>query len=112
MKLSDVLDVLLKAEENALGMKIDADHEAETVKSEAHSVFEAEQEAALSKARAEARARVEAAGHAADVESLQISEQSKKVCEKMKANFAEHVPSIIAKLAEELAARHAAEGRG
>ncbi|MDR1376400.1 MAG: hypothetical protein LBJ22_02720, partial [Synergistaceae bacterium] len=56
MKLSEVLDVLLKAEDEALEMRSSAEQEAKAVIQKAHDKFARDQEARLNAAREEARA--------------------------------------------------------
>jgi uncharacterized protein with HEPN domain len=111
MKLSEVLDVLLKAEDEALEMRSSAEQEAKSVIQKAHDKFARDQEARLNAAREEARARVESTQQAVEMEVLHIGELAKKSREKMREQFEAHVPALIAKIAEDTAARYAAQGR-
>jgi vacuolar-type H+-ATPase subunit H len=111
MKLPEVLEVLLKAEDEALEMKNAAEREAGDIIRKTHEKFAQDQEARLAAAREDARAQVESAGQAAEMDALQVAELAEKGREKMKKLFDEKAPALIARLAEDLAARYATQGR-
>lgn len=106
MKLSDVLDVLLKAEDEALDMRNAGEQEAKAIVQKARDKFAREQEFRLNAAREEARAQVESARQSAEIEALHITDLAKKSREKMREHFEAHVPALIAKMAENTAARY------
>ncbi|MDR1874360.1 MAG: hypothetical protein LBQ90_05005 [Synergistaceae bacterium] len=111
MKLPEVLGVLLKAEDEALEMKNAAEQEAREIIRKTHEKFVQEQEVRLVAAREEARIQVESARQAAEMDALHIAELARKGREKMQALFEEKTPDLIARLAEEVAARYATQGR-
>ncbi|MDR1977185.1 MAG: hypothetical protein LBQ42_00455 [Synergistaceae bacterium] len=111
MKLSEVLDVLLKAEDEALEARGAAEQQAKAIVQKARDKFAQDQEARLNAAREEARAQVESTKHAVEMEALHIAELAKKSREKMREHFENDVPALIARMAEDAAAGYAAQGR-
>ncbi len=111
MKLSEVLNVLLKAEDEALEIRSAAEQEAKAIIQKAHDKFTQDQESCLNGAREEARSQVESTKQAVEMEALHISELALKAREKMREHFDRKTPELIAKLAEETAIKYAAQGR-
>ena len=114
MKLPEVVDAILKTEEEAGKMRRATEREAKAILQKAHDKFAQEQEARLNAAREEARTQVESARHSVDMETLHIAELAQKTREKMQEHFDSRVPELIAKMAEKTAmelAGHAAHGR-
>ena len=111
VKLSEVLEVLLKAEDEALEMRTSAEQEAKGIIRKAHDKFAQDQEARLNAAREEARVRVESTRHSVEIEALHIAELALKARERMQENFDRGTPALIAGMAEETALRYAAQGR-
>ena len=111
MKLSEVMEALLKAEDEALEMRGSGEQEAKAVIQKAHDKFARDQESRLNAAREEARAQVESARQSAEMEALHIAELAKKSREKMREHFESNVPSLVARMAEDTAALYAAQGR-
>jgi vacuolar-type H+-ATPase subunit H len=110
MKLSEVLEVLLKAEDEAQEMRVSAEQEAKAVVREAHDKFAQTQEALLNAARRDARAQVESTRQAVEMEALHIAELAKKSRGRMQEHFEAQLPALISKLTENVAARYAARG--
>jgi vacuolar-type H+-ATPase subunit H len=110
MKLPEVLDALLKTEDEALEIRGAAEREAKAIVQKAHDKFARDQEARLNAAREEARAQVESTRQSAEMEALHISDLARKSRDNMKENFDKSVPPLIAKMAEDLAARYAGRG--
>jgi vacuolar-type H+-ATPase subunit H len=108
MKLSEVLDALLKTEDEALEVRAAAEREAKAIVQKAHDNFTRDQESRLNAAREEARAQVESTRQSAELESLHIADLTQKSRDKMKENFDKNVPALVAKMAEDLAARYTA----
>ncbi|MDR2180430.1 MAG: hypothetical protein LBP21_08985 [Synergistaceae bacterium] len=111
MKLSEVLDVLLKAEDEALEMRSAGEQEAKAIIQKARDKFARDQESRLNAAREEARAQVESARHSAEIEALHIAELARKSQEKMREHFETNVPRLIAKMAEDTATWYLDRGR-
>ena len=111
MKLSEVLDVLLKAEDEALEMRTLAEQEAKAMLQKAHDRFSQDQEARLNAAREEARVQVDSAKQSVDMEVQHIAEMAQRSRERMQAHFDEKVPGLIAQLARDVAERYAEQGR-
>jgi vacuolar-type H+-ATPase subunit H len=111
VKLPEILDALLKAEDEALEMKNAAELEAREIVRKAHEKFARDQEARLAAAREEARAQMESARQAAEIDALHVAELGRNGREKMRMLFDEKSPALVARLAEELAVRYAAQGR-
>ncbi len=111
MKLSEVLEVLLKAEDEALEMKNLAEQEAREIIRKTHEKFAQDQEAELSAAREEARAQVESAKQSVEMDALHISGLAQKARERMREHFDKKAPALIARMAEDLAVRYASQGR-
>ena len=111
MKLSEVLEVLLKAEDEALEMRGAAEQEAKALIQKARDKFAADQEARLSAAREEARVQVESARHSAEMEALHIADLAQKERDALRERFEKNAPALIARIAGETAARYAAQRR-
>ena len=111
MKLSEVLEALLKAEDEAGEMRGSAEHEAKEIIRKAHDKFAQIQEARLTAAREEARAQVESTRHSMDIETQQIAEIAQKALEKMQEHFDKRAPELIANMTEKTALEYAAHGR-
>jgi len=111
MKLPEVLDVLLKAEDEALEMKNAAELEAGEIIRKVREKFAQDQDARLAAAREEARAQVESARQAVEMDALHVAKLAERGREKMKKLFDEKTPALIARLAEDIAARYAAQDR-
>jgi vacuolar-type H+-ATPase subunit H len=111
MKLPEVLGVLLKAEDEASEMKKTAEREASAFIQKAREKFARDQEFRLNAAREEARVQVESAKHSVEIEARQIAEMSRKAGEKMQEHFNEHVPALISRIAEDVAAKYAVQGQ-
>jgi vacuolar-type H+-ATPase subunit H len=110
MKLPEVLEALLKAEDEASETRVSAEREAKAIVQKAHDKFARTQEALLNAARMDARAQVESARQTAETEALQIAELGKTAREKMQEHFEAQLPALIGRLAESVAARYAARG--
>ena len=110
MKLSEVLEALLKAEDEALEMRGSGEQEAKAVIQKAHDKFAQTQEALLNAARTDARAQVESARQSAEMEALHISELAKAAREKMREHFEARSPALAAQWAESVAVKYAARG--
>jgi vacuolar-type H+-ATPase subunit H len=108
MKLSEVLDALLKTEDEALEVRAAAEREAKAIVQKARDTFARDQESRLNAAREEARAQVESARQSAEMEALHIADLARKSQDRMKTNFDKNVPPLIAKMAEDLAAGYTA----
>jgi vacuolar-type H+-ATPase subunit H len=111
MKLSEVLDVLLKAEDEVREARGSAEQEAKAIVQRARDQFVQAQESRLNAAREEARAQVESARQAADMEALHIAELARKSRERMREHFESDVPALIARMAKDVATEYAAQGR-
>ena len=110
MKLPEVLDTLLKAEDEALEMRVSAEREAKAIIQKAHDKFAQTQEALLNAAHTDARIQVESARQNAEMEALHISELAKAAREKMREHFEARSPALIAQLTESVALKYAARG--
>jgi vacuolar-type H+-ATPase subunit H len=110
LKLPEVLEALLKAEDEAMKMRSSAEQEAKAVIQKAHDKFAQTQEALLNAARMDARAQVDSARQTAEMEALHVSELSKAAREKMREHFEARSPALIAQLVEGVAVRYAARG--
>jgi vacuolar-type H+-ATPase subunit H len=111
MKLPEVLEVLLKAEDEAAEMREAAERDAKAVIQKAHDKFAADQEARLSAAREEARAQVESTKQSVEMETQHIAELAQRAREKMQEHFDKSVPELISRMAGEVALKYAAQGR-
>ena len=111
MKLSEVLEALLQAEDEAEEMRGAAEREAKAIIREAHDKFAQNQEVRLAAAREETRAQVESAGHSMEIETRYIAELSEKARERMQEHFDRRVPDLIAKITGKIAQDYAAHGR-
>ena len=112
MKLSDVLSVLLSTEDEATESVEAARRQAEQILRESREKAASDQEARLTAARSPAKAIVESACHSAELEAAQISDMAVRGRQKVKDQFAEKAPEIVAKLAGEIASRYEERGRG
>jgi vacuolar-type H+-ATPase subunit H len=108
MKLPEVLDALLKTEDEALEVRAAAEREAKLIVQKAHDNFARDQESRLNAAREETRAQVESTRQSAEMESLHIADLARKSRDKMRENFNANVPPLITKMADDLAARYTA----
>ena len=111
MKLPEVLETLLKAEDEAGEMHSSAEHEAKEILRKARDEFARDQEARLAAAHGEARAMVESAGQSVEMEARHIAELAQKALEKMQEHFDNRVPELIAGMTEKAALEYAARGR-
>ena len=114
MKLSEVVEVLLRAEDEAGEMRENAEREAKAILQKAHDKFAQAQEARLNAAREEARAQVESARQSVEMETQHMAELAQKARDKMQEHFDRSVPELIAGMADKMAlelAKHAAHGR-
>ena len=111
MKLSEVVEVLLKAEDEAGEMRDEAERQAKAILRKAHEKFAQDQEARLNAAREEARTQVESAKHSVEMETQHIAELAQKTREKMQEHFDKSAPELIAKMTEKTALEYAAHGR-
>ena len=111
MKLSEALEALLKAEDEAGEMRSSAELEAKEILRKAHDKFARDQEARLAAAREEARAQVESARHSVEMEAQHIAELAQKAQEKMQEHFDNRAPELIAGMTEKAALEYAAHGR-
>ena len=111
MKLSEVLEALLKAEDEAGEMRGFAEREAKEIIQKAHDKFAQVQEARLAAAREEARVQVESARHSMEIETQHIAEIAQKAREKMQEHFDRRAPELIADMTEKAALEYAAHGR-
>jgi vacuolar-type H+-ATPase subunit H len=110
MKLSEALEVLLKAEDKALEIRTAAEQEAKAIIQKAHDKFAQDQESRLNAAREEARAQVESTKHSVEMDALHIAELAQKARDRMREHFGKSGPALTAKIAGDLAARYAAQG--
>jgi hypothetical protein len=110
LKLPEVLEALLKAEDEALEMRASAEREAKAIIQKVHDKFAQTQEALLNAARTDARVQVESARQAAEMEALHVSELAKAARAKMREHFEARSPALVARLAEDAAAKYAARG--
>ena len=111
MKLQEVIETLLKAEDEAGEMHSSAEREAKEIIRKARDKFTQEQEANLSAAREEAQTQVELSRQTAEMEALHIAELSERAMEKMRDHFDKKAPELIAGIAEKVALEYAAHGR-
>jgi vacuolar-type H+-ATPase subunit H len=107
LKLPEVLEALLKAEDEAREMRASAEQEAKAIIQKAHDKFSQTQEALLSAARTDARAQVESARQNAEMEALHVSELAKAARDRMLEHFEARSPALIAQLAESVAVKYA-----
>jgi vacuolar-type H+-ATPase subunit H len=110
LKLPEVLEALLKAEDEAMEMRASAEQEAKAIIQKAHDKFAQTQEALLNAARMDARTQVESARQTAEMEALHVAELAKMTREKMREHFETRSPALITQLAESVAAKYAAQG--
>ena len=111
MKLSEVVNVLLKAEDEALEIRNSAEQEAKALVQKAHDKFARDQEARLNAAREEARTQVESARQSVEMEAQHIADLAQKSRDRMREHFEANAPALIAKMAEEMATKYAAQGK-
>ena len=110
MNLAEVLTALLSAEDEAADSVEGAKRKASDLLRETREKFSADQEARLNAARVQAKAIVESARHSAELEAAQIADMGLRGRQKMKDQFAEKAPSIVAALAAETAERYGKKG--
>ena len=110
MNLAEVLTAILSAEDEAADSVEGAKRKASDLLRETREKFSADQEARLNAARVQAKAIVESARHSAELEGAHISDMGLRGRQKMKDQFAEKAPSIVAALAAETAERYAKKG--
>ncbi len=108
--LPEVLDVLLKAEDESGAIRLRAEHEADEIIRRTKDQFAHEQELRLKAARTEATEQIESARLAVEREAQQIAELASKSRDSMRTHFNERAPGIIRKMAEDFAARYASRG--
>ena len=111
MKLPEVVEALLKVEDEALEMRSSAEQEAKVILQKARDKFAQDQEARLNAAREEARAQVELTKQSVEMEALHIAESAQAARDKMREHFDKNVPVLISKMAEETAGRYVTQGR-
>jgi vacuolar-type H+-ATPase subunit H len=111
MKLPEVLDILLKAGDEAMETRAAAEQEAKALIQKTHEKFAAEQEARLNAARGEARALVESTRQSVEMEALHIAELAQKSRDSMREHFEANVSALISGLADKVAAGYAARGQ-
>jgi vacuolar-type H+-ATPase subunit H len=111
MKLSEVLEALLNAEDETGEMRGSAEREAKEIIRKAHDKFAQVQETRLTAAREEARAQVESTKRSVDIETQHIAEMAQKAREKMQEHFDRRAPELIADMTEKAALEYAAHGR-
>jgi vacuolar-type H+-ATPase subunit H len=107
LKLPEVLEALLKAEDEAMEMRASAEQEAKIIVQKAHDKFAQTQEAFLNAARTDARAQVESARQAAEMEALHVAELANSGRKKMREHFEARSPALIAQLADGVAVKYA-----
>ncbi|NLA90815.1 MAG: hypothetical protein GX843_04125 [Synergistaceae bacterium] len=110
MNLSDVLTALLAAEDEAADTVDDAKRRAADILRTNREKFASDQESRIAAARAQAKAVMESARHAAELEAAQIADMGLRNRQKMKDNFAEKAPPMIEAFAEEIAGRYGGKG--
>lgn len=110
MNLSEVLTVLLAAEDEAADSVEAARRKAADIFRENREQFASDQEARLTAARARAKAIVESARHGAELEAAQIADLGMRNRQKMKDQFTELAPELTAKFAAEIAERYGKKG--
>jgi len=111
MKLSEVLEVLLKAEDEAEEMRSSAEREAKVIIRNARDKFAQDQEARLTAAREEARAQVESTKRSIEMEAQHIAELAQKARDRMQQHFDNRAPDLIAAITEKIALDYAADWR-
>jgi vacuolar-type H+-ATPase subunit H len=107
LRLPEVIEALLKAEDEAREMRASAEQEAKVIIQKAHDKFTQTQEALLSAARTDARAQVESARQNAEMEALHISELAKAERDRMVEHFEARSPALITQLAGSVAVKYA-----
>ena len=110
MELSDVLEALLKAEDEASEMRAFGEQEAKSLLQKAREKFADDQQGRLAAAREEARSQVESARQSAEMEALHIAELARKSRDRMQEHFEANTPALVAKLAESVASKYASQG--
>ncbi|GHS89155.1 hypothetical protein AGMMS49957_11890 [Synergistales bacterium] len=112
MKLSEALDVLLKADDEAVEAKASAEREAKAIIQKAHDEYAQAEDTLLSEARKEAANQMESARLSAEKESSHIIALADVSVARMLEQFEKREPGLIARFADSLAARYAARGNG
>lgn len=110
LTLTEVLDVLLRAEDESGKQRDLAKLEAEEVMHRAQERFARDQEARLKAARSDALAQIESARKSAEMEALHIAEIGRRGRERMRENYDRKAPALISRMAEDIAARYASRG--
>ncbi|GHV44575.1 hypothetical protein FACS1894204_01900 [Synergistales bacterium] len=112
MKLSEALEVLLKAEDEAAEAKTLAEREAKAIIQKAHDEYARAEDSSLSEARREAAKQMEDARLVAEKESQRIAALADVSTSRMLTQFERKEPGLIAHFADALAARYAARDNG
>ena len=110
LTLTEVLGVLLRAEDESGKRRDSAKREAEEVMRRAQARFARDREARLKAARSDALAQIESARKSAEMEALHIAEMGRRGRERMRENYDRKAPALIARMAEDIAARYASRG--
>lgn len=110
LTLTEVLDVLLRAEDESGEQLTSARREAKETMRHTEEQFARDREARLKAARSDALAQIESARKSVEMEVLHIADMGRKGRERMRENYDRKVPALIAKMAEDIAARYASRG--
>ena len=110
LTLTEVLDVLLRAEDESGERLASARREARDTVRRTQERFAQDREARLKAARSDALAQIESARKSAEMEVLHIADMERKRRERMRENYDRKVPALIAGMAEDIAARYASRG--
>ena len=109
LTLTEVLDVLLRAEDESGERLASARREAKDTVRRTQERFAQDREARLKAARSDALAQIESR-KSAEMEVLHIADMERKRRERMRENYDRKVPALIARMAEDIAARYASRG--
>ncbi|GHV34075.1 hypothetical protein FACS1894187_03910 [Synergistales bacterium] len=112
MKLSEALEVLLKAEDEAVEAKTLAEREAKAIIQKAHDEYARTEDSSLNEARVSAARQMEDARLSAEKESQHIAALADVSVSRMIEQFEKREPGLIARFADALAARYAARDNG
>ena len=112
MKLSEALEVLLKAEDEAVEANTLAEREAKAIIQKTHEEFARDEDASLSEARKLAASQIEDARIAAEKECQHIAAVADVSLSRMLEQFEKREPDLIARFANGLAVRYTAGGGG
>ena len=110
LTLTEVLDVLLRAEDESGERLASARREAKDTVRRTQERFAQDREAQLKAARSDALAQIESARKSAEMEVLHIADMERKRRERMRENYDRKAPALIAGMAEDIAARYASRG--